>query len=147
MRSRVMGARVGMRSAAAACAVVAVGIVGGCQSDPEPVGMDEDSSLTATYSFGTMTTNVSRGGIGVRDVASAAEAMFRRQGFTVRSAEITSNKARVAGSEVGSGNFQATIVSATKTEAGVRIEVHVEPFGDEAQSRTVMNDILGRLGL
>lgn len=127
---------------------VGVGGLGGCHSgDPEPVGSLNDSGLTATYSMGTMTTDVTGGRVGVREVASAAEASFRRRGYTVRSSSISDDGARVAGSEVGSGNFQATIVSASNISNGVRIEVHCEPFGDQDKSREFMNDVLGRLGL
>lgn len=136
-----------LTKAVAAGMMAAIAALAGCAGDPQPVGALQDSALTATYSFGTLTTEVGGNRVRVRDVASAAEASFRRRGYTVRSASISDEKCRVAGSEVGSGNWQATIVSATPTSNGVRIEVHVEPFGDEDRSRDVMNDVLGRLGL
>ena len=136
-----------IRIGAAIALAITAGGLGACQSDPEPVGALGDSGLTATYSMGTMTTDITGRRVGVREVASAAEATFRRRGYTVRSSNISDDGARVAGSEVGSGNFQATIVSAKRITNGVRIEVHVEPFGDQDKSREYMNDVLGRLGL
>lgn len=128
--------------ATAACALPA------CQSSaPEPIGMAGGNALTASYSMGTMSTDVNRPGIGVREVASAAEAIFRRRGFTVRTVNVTGVKARVTAQEPGEGEFRATVVTAETTPGGVRISVRCEPFGDKDRSRVMMNDVLGRLGL
>jgi len=143
-----------MRSSATIVAAVLMGatlsaaaFMSGCQSDPEPVGMTGGTALTATYSLGTLTTDVVRGGIGVREVASAAEAVFRRRGYTLRTAKVTGDTARVTAQEPGEGEFRATVVTANQIDGGVRIEVHVEPFGDHERSRVMMNDLLGRLGM
>jgi hypothetical protein len=141
-RAAVTGAKVG----ALVLGVLAAAL-GGCQSKPQAVGMPGGNPLTATYSMGTLSTNVVRAGIGPREVASAAEAIFRRRGFTVRQSKITGESARITAQEPGEGEFRATVVTAERISGGVRIGVRVEPFGDHEQSTIMLNDLLARLGM
>jgi hypothetical protein len=136
-----------LRAAVLGAGVLGVGVLGGCATDPEPVGSLQGNSLTATYAMGTLSTTVDKSTVGTREVAAAAENVLRRRGYTIRSASISDDLTRISGSAVGAGNWDATIVSASRTATGVRIEVHVEPFGDQDKSRAVLNDVLGRLGL
>ncbi|MFN7021549.1 MAG: hypothetical protein ACK4WH_09515 [Phycisphaerales bacterium] len=139
-----------------------VGIVMcGCASDPQPVGRATDRSelgardVLAKYSGSTLKARLEPV-YSVLTVRAAAEQALRSRGYTITESSASSDRARVVGRAAGSGPGLVTIVGTVGVEQVVveaaaisnatELRVRFEPWGDEAQSRTVMDAVLTRLG-
>lgn len=80
-------------------------------------------------------------------VVSATNQALRDRGYAVRSVHATEDSGSVQGEPRDAGPLEAVVVDVSLSADGTRVAVRVKPFGDEAQSRAILDAILNRLGL
>ncbi len=79
-------------------------------------------------------------------IAAAGEAAFRARGYSIREKNVTRTEASVFANSPQDGWLDCTVLRAYVTPQGTGMTIRVEPWGDEAVSRTLMDDVLARLG-
>ena len=86
-------------------------------------------------------------------VMAAAESALVQRGYSVVSRRGTEDSGRVeavppgARHSVWPGASERVLVSARVTPRGTQVKVTVEPLGDEAIARAILDDMLYRLGI
>ena len=121
----------------------------GCQSEPN---RQRHGPVWATYSGPTLSAEL---GVDVRvpAVLAAAEAALVQRGYSVVSRRGTEDSGRIEALPPGAGRsgrpgvWEKVWVSARVTSRGTQVKVKFEPWGDEAISRAILDDLLYRLGI
>lgn len=120
-----------------------------CAAEPVAQG---DSRTPAAYSMGALKA-VLPDSRRVQAVTAAADASLRARGYAVTATRATADSGHVyAKSPVRPGPFSlspATYVdvSAQIVASGTEVSIKVGDFGDEPESRAILDDVLRRLGL
>lgn len=134
----------GTRRALVAAGALAIGCLPACKAKPEIQG--EERSVVAAYGVRKLRTELPMT-VRVPAVIAAADAALRDRGYAVRSSRTTEDSGRVEGLPRGAGPLKSVVVMARVVPDGTRVEVLLKPWGDEEQSRAILDDILVRLGL
>lgn len=124
-------------AAAAAC------ILSACQSQPIPVGT---AGLAAQWQGSTLAVNLEPE-ISVLTLAAAGERVLLFRGYIITGRNMSEAQMRLRGKFAGSNDWTETTVVARVAGPSTRLEVSVAPSGDQAESRAVMDAILGEIGL
>lgn len=117
----------------------------------EPVAQGQSRTL-ATYSFGTLEATLPDSAR-VQAVTAAADATLRARGYAVTSTRGTADMSYVyAKSSVRQGPMAMpskgyVAVEAKVVAGGTFVTVKVGDFGDEPESRAILDDVLRRLSL
>ena len=83
----------------------------------------------------------------VQTVAAAGETALRARGYSIDEKSVTHDHARlVARSARDQDWLEQTAFESYVTPNGTGVMVRVEPWGDEAASRAILDDVLARLG-
>jgi|ERR1043165_8486507 hypothetical protein len=120
-----------------------------CASKPVPQG---ESRTMAAYSLGSLAATLPERAR-VQGVTAAADATLRSRGYAVTATRSTADAGHVyAKSPVHPGPFAISAatyvdVSAHIVGSGTEVSIKVGDFGDEAESRAILDDILRRLDL
>lgn len=127
--------------AAAACA-------GGCAGIPQPQGR---TGVQASYDLdGTLRANLPAR-IGVFSALAAGGATLSTRGYMIVRNQGTADQGEVSGCEAveGFGRFFAPEATVRAEVAGpyTAITVKIDPWGNEAESRAILADMLATLGL
>jgi hypothetical protein len=126
----------------AALAAVLVAGVAGCHTTEAAQGQ---SGVTASFYGRTLTAEIP-GAVPVQAVSSAAQSALRARGYTITSASASGDYTRVTAATPRAGILDQLVVRGRLSSDATRIEVTVEPFGDETRSRAVLDAILASLG-
>lgn len=121
-----------------------LGISGlGCEGTTGSHGTHRD--VSATYFFGDLTCDLPDK-LRVPAIASAADAVLRDRGYAVSESRTGADFAEVKGKLQGDGWYEGVILKATVSSSGTRVRIHIDPVGDEAASRAILDAVLVRLG-
>lgn len=133
---------------AAAWLIAAPSLVG-CKSTP---GAEGESRTPSEYSVRTLDSRVA-GSVTVSAVMAAGDAVLRDRGYSVTGSTHTASSGRLSAAPPNAGFLERVVIEARGEPAsagggasGVAIRVTVEPFGDQAVSRSILDEILRRLG-
>lgn len=142
-----MATKAGVRIAAAAVLMVGgLGLLGGlagCKTTQQAQGQ---SGIVASYGRPTLTADL--GDVRPPAVLMAAEEVMRSRGYTIVSSEVTEYGGDVSGRPPRYSSLNTLEVSVRETLDGTQIKLsYNKPFGDEALVRSVLSDVLARLGL
>ncbi len=80
-------------------------------------------------------------------VIAAADQVCRERGYSIVSNQSTEEAGRIVARPPRTGDFPTIAIAASIHGEGTRIEVEVQPFGDQDWSRSVLDGILQKLGL
>ncbi len=124
-------------------------MLGGCQSEPN---RQRHGTVWATYSGPTLSAEL---GVDVRvpAVLAAAESALVQRGYSVVSRRGTEDSGRIEALPPGVGRagkpgvWEKVWIAARVTSRGTQVKVTAEPWGDEAISRAILDDLLYRLGI
>jgi len=116
----------------------------GCRSTPAYQGASHD--VLATYHYRKLRSDLP-GTIRVPAAIAAAESSLRSRGYAIRSSTSTEDRGRIEAALPDAGLFEEVVVLAEAIDASTRIEILIEPMGDQKRSRAIMDGILTRLGL
>lgn len=130
------------RAGLLATGLLLAGLSGACQTQGLQ-GRNRDQQ--ATYTVRALRTELAPE-IRVSTCAAAGEAVLRARGFSIAERTITEDSARIVGKAPNDGLFERTIFESYVTPRGTGMLVRVEPWGDEAASRTILDEVLVRLG-
>lgn len=82
----------------------------------------------------------------VPTVAAAGEAALRARGYTISGKSVNKDAARLCANAPDDGWLEQTVFESYVTPNGTGISIRVEPMGNESTSRSIMDDVLARLG-
>jgi hypothetical protein len=139
-RSVVNRRRVG-RNACAALAPIVVALAA-CSPQVSSHGRDH---MTAAYSLGTLTCNLGDD-VRVPAIMAAAEGALRGRGYSISSKASTDDRGRIYARAPRESQIEGVSIEARVTSAGHEVVIHVDPLGDDARSRVLLDDVLARLG-
>ena len=116
----------------------------GCVAEPSvaPAGR---SGLEASFDGREVGVDVPAR-ITVPSATIAGEHTLLRRGNTITAMETTAERGRVVGRPGGRGLHRRVVIEARQVAGATRLSVEVEP-GDEAASRSILEDMMVRLGL
>ncbi|MCC6677416.1 MAG: DUF3568 family protein [Phycisphaerales bacterium] len=134
--------RWGVAARLAVC-LIAAAATAGCRSTVESQGK---SRTSAAYSTGTLSADLPST-VRVQAVIAAAESALRDRGYTIGTRRAAEDSGFVEGKLPRPGLLEKTKVEARVSGGGTRVLVKVEPWGDEAASRAILDDLLKRLGM
>ncbi len=123
--------------------ILALVLLTGCQASAGGAGRDRE--ILATYQFRTLSADFPDS-VSVRAAAAAGESAMRARGYVITRSETTSDRSRIEAKANGDGLFDKVVFEAGVAGAGTRISLTIEPFGDEATSRALLDAVLARLG-
>jgi len=125
-------------------ALIAGAIFGsGCAGQAGTHGRDD--SITAIYAATTLTADMPDR-LRVPAVIAAAETTLRKDGFSIETSTSTEEKGRVVAVPPEAGLLERVVVKAEVGRMGTRVQVRIDPLGDEPRSRKILDGILGRVG-
>lgn len=127
-----------------AAITAAAGLLPACKARSAYQGADR--SIVAAYRVRKLRTELPPT-VRVQAVILAADAALRDRGYAVTSSRATEDAGHVEAEPRDAGSFDSVEVTARVIPAGTRIEIRVNPWGDEAKSRAILDGILARLGL
>jgi hypothetical protein len=122
-----------------ACATV---VFGGCRASVREQG---ETGITASYWGRTLTAELPDR-VRPPAVVSAASTALEARGYSVAESSATAESGRVWAVPPDAGYFDGALVTADLSKRGTRVKVRMEPLGDEAKSRAVLDAVLVRLG-
>lgn len=131
-----------------ACSIAATAFSAGWLALPgcsPKLGQAGRSSVAAAYTAGTLTTELGSE-VSVLAAATAAERTLRARGYALTESTQTEDRARLVGSRVGHGPFEAAVIESWVSPNGTTIAVRIDPLGDESASYAILDDVLARLG-
>ncbi len=137
------------RAALAFVALLTALALPACRATTTRVG--EDRGIRAHYAYRTLRTTLYERPA-IRGVAAATNATLRDRGYTVAVNDANDDKARVEAwpsattGRWGEKPFDRVIVNILPVKAGTQIQVTIDPAGNQAMSRAILDDILGRIG-
>jgi hypothetical protein len=123
-------------------ALTAAGLAG-CKA--QAVSQGSERHVTASYRFRTLTADLPPD-IRVPAATAAAQAALRSRSYAVKESTVTADAGRIEATPVDAGLLDKIIVSVKETGSNARIHVRVEPMGDQAKSRAILDSILTQLG-
>lgn len=103
-------------------------------------------NISAGYSGSTLSANLPAS-VRVQAAIAAAESALRDRGYAIGQRRSTEDTGFVNATPPNAGWMEKTTVAARVSGPGTRITVEVHPWGDQALSRAILDDILKRLGL
>lgn len=121
---------------------LAIVLVAGCKAKPAWQGRGD---VLALYQFRTLSAEFPDQ-IGVPAVVASAEAALRSRGYAVTRSETTRDKGVVHAKKPNPEMLEKVVVIVRLSRLGTRVELRLDPFGDEPQSRAILDDMLVRLG-
>jgi hypothetical protein len=121
-----------------------VALLAGCRAAPAYQGVKHE--VLATYQYRRLRTDIP-GSVRVPAAIAAAESSLRNRGYAVRSSTATEDRGRVEAVPPDAGLFEEVVVSAAAVGGATRVDIVIEPMGDQVRSRAIMDGILSRLGL
>jgi hypothetical protein len=137
-----------MRKFCGRTAAVIIGLplagVPGCRGVDAYQGQRGDTR--ATYRYRRLSADLPASAR-VPAVVAAAEATLRGRGYTVTAAGTTEDNGHVDATPAQAGAFESVRVGVRQSSAGTRIEILVEPAGDQVRSRAILDSILATLGI
>lgn len=105
------------------------------------------SSETLTeYHLGTLKADLPPS-VRIPAVMAAGQATLRHRGYSVSSSRITADAGRIEGESPSSSPLGSASVWAEAVPTGTRVGVKVGLWGDEDASRSILDDMLRRVGL
>lgn len=122
------------------CLLVALTV--GCKAKPAWQGRGD---VLALYQFRTLTAEFPDQ-IGVPAVVASAESALRSRGYAVTRSETTRDKGVVHAKKPDPSTLEKVVVIVRLSRLGTRVELRMDPLGNEAQSRAILDDMLVRLG-
>lgn len=125
-----------------ASAVVSVIPLAACSPQLSTHGRE---NLTAEYSLGNLTCELPDS-VRVPAIMAAAEASLRARGYSISSKSTTDDHGRIYARAPREFAIEGVSIETSVTSAGHQVTIHVDPFGDQARSRVLLDDILARLG-
>lgn len=124
-------------------AVVVTGGLAGCKATTEDHGRQ---NISAAYSAPTLSSDLPST-VRVQAAIAAAESALRDRGYTIGERRTTEDTGFVTAKAPNPGWLEKTTVRARVAGSTTRVTIDVEPWGDQALSRAILDDILKRLGL
>ena len=135
-RSRLLG------SAGLAGLGAALLVCGGCRASVQRQG---ESQVLASYLGRTLTAELPER-VRPPAVVGAAQDALAARGYSIADSEATGESGRVWAVPPDAGWLEGALVTADLSKRGTRVKVRLEPLGDEAKSRAVLDAVLVRLG-
>ncbi len=136
--------------AALACVSLLISLaLPGCRATTTRVG--EDRGIRAHHAYRTLRTTLYERPP-IRGVAAATNVALRDRGYTVAVNDASDDKARIEAwpsattGRWGEKPFDRVIVNILPVKAGTQVQVTIDPAGNQAMSRAILDDILGRIG-
>ncbi|MFN0011381.1 MAG: hypothetical protein ACKVS8_07025 [Phycisphaerales bacterium] len=123
--------------------VLAAAVLAACSGPQSEVGR---TGIMASSSLGTLEATLPPS-IPVLTISAAAERALRARGFTITEKTASEDRAHIEAQQRSPGVLESVSVWVSTLAAGPGLRVRVEPLGDEARSRVVMEGILTELGL
>jgi len=111
-------------------------------------GGQDQRRILATYRYRRLTSDLP-GPIWVTAVIAAATQALAGRGYAVER-RLTHGSGQVVASAPGSGMLDKVTVSAREVSGSggaVRVEIVIDPLGDQTESRAILDAMLARLGL
>jgi len=131
----------------AAAVAVACGVLAGCVAATQPSSWEPGPGVTATYFGGGLSANLPAG-VRVPAVVAAADEALGSAGYVVTARDVTLDRGRVVARAADPRlSGRRVLVRAFPHGDGSRATIRVEPGGDPAMSREIMERMLTRLGL
>jgi hypothetical protein len=116
-----------------------------CKSEHAYQGPRHD--ILASYNFRTLTCSVERD-VRVPAVIAAAEVTLRQRGYSINSSRTTEESGEVEAEPFDANILESVIVKARQDRGlSTKIDVRIEPLGDQVKSRSILDAILSNLGL
>jgi hypothetical protein len=117
-------------------------VLAGCKSKPQWQGRGD---VLAIYTATTLTAEFPDE-IPVPAVTAAAETALRNRGYAVASSESTRDRGRLEAKMPNPWVLERVIVMSRLSDLGTRVQIRIDPLGDEARARAILDDMLVRLG-
>lgn len=115
-----------------------------CKPIPGYAGTDRQT--LATYRFRTLTADLPAE-VRVPAAVAAARAALIARGYTITAAESSEDVGRVTAETFNPDPLESVVVSVRQRRWDLtRLEVRVEPTGDQVRSRAILDAILAQLG-
>ena len=131
---------------AAALVVIAAGLTGCAPS----LGWHGRSGTFATYNGRELSARLPAR-LDVMTIAAAGEAALIGRGYVITRREGTQGKSTVVGKAPAADwrrhIERAVVFQASQRKRGVRVEIHINPLPNEAESRAVLETALAQLGM
>jgi len=125
-----------------AAALVVAGM-SGCRATPAYQGGQR--SVLATYRFRRLTADLPPT-VRVQAVVAAARQALAHRGYAVTPGT-TEDSGRVLATAPSAGMLESVEVSARIVPDGTRVEIIIDPLGNQVESRAILDAILARLGM
>lgn len=126
----------------ATLAVICAMALIGCKAKPAWQGRGD---VLALYEYRTLKAEFPDQ-IGVPAVVASAETALRSRGYAITRSDWTRDKGVVHGKKPNPNWLEKVVVIVHLSRLGTRVEVRMDPWGNEAQSRAILDDMLVRLG-
>jgi hypothetical protein len=110
-----------------------------------PEHRGRDNSIVAETSGGCIEA-VLPSTVPVPAARSAAEQTLRSRGYVITETYGTDDKAKIEASGTGERRTDRTTVTAWRTGGGTRVSVDSGLFGDVAAARSILDEVIARLG-
>lgn len=114
-----------------------------CRSQPAPAGGTHET--LATYSYRKLSADLPDS-VRVQAAAAAAQAALLDSGYSIKESAVTDDSARIEALPPDAGMLEKVVVTVAAAGASTRIGIVVEPWGNQARSRAILDRILSRLG-
>lgn len=125
--------------------MVGVGALAGCRSDLGTAGYRRE--ITAAYRWRTLTCDLPAE-VRIPAIVSAADAELRRRGYAVDRAAVTLDEGRLTGQRYDNDRLERVVVNVQPLRNGEhRVQITIEPLGNQAQSRAILDGMLAQLGV
>jgi hypothetical protein len=115
----------------------------GCRASVESHGRDR--GISAAYQFRTLEAELDRS-VSTLTVQAAAEQTLRARGYVITGASRTAEMTRITAQTGGADSTDRIVVETWPKGRATGLSITCEPWGDEAQSRMVLDAVLARLG-
>lgn len=137
--SRPIGGPILRMAVAAMCA----GALGACQPSVASHGKSRD--VQASYQFRTLEARLGPE-VPVLTVRAAGEQALRSRGYVVTGVSGGADHSRVEAKAAGQGDLDKVAIECWSGAKFTGVSVTIEPFGNEAESRALLDAVLNRLG-
>ncbi len=109
------------------------------------IGYHTDERIEAQYFGRTLTTHLDWR-VPISSASAAASQAMLARGYVIESRQESEDRTHVVGVLAGDTMFEKTIIRARITREGTTVKITVEPIGDEAIARTILDEMLVHLG-
>lgn len=138
--------RSGVERAGLAARLVLLGVcacAGACRPSVSSHGQRRD--VLASYQFRTLEAKLGPE-VPVLTARAAAEQALRSMGYVVTDASGGADRSRLEAKAAGRGDLDKVVVESWGGAGFTGVSVTIEPFGDQAESRAILDAVLNRLG-